>query len=83
MYILYSSHGSSYITTAVHTFSIHILSIHTIHMQCLAKVFRPLGFLHVLLCYKVGLKDYYTKYSHDKVEHFVFLGINGIYITKI
>ena len=27
MYILYSSQGSSYITTAVHTFSIHILSI--------------------------------------------------------
>uniref|UniRef100_A0A4W5JM21 Homer scaffold protein 1 n=1 Tax=Hucho hucho TaxID=62062 RepID=A0A4W5JM21_9TELE len=24
--------------------------------QCLAKVFRPLGFLHILLCYKVQLK---------------------------
>ena len=42
-------------TTAVHTFSIHILSIHTI-IKCIRKVFRPLHFFHILLHYSLILK---------------------------
>jgi hypothetical protein len=41
MHILYSSHGSSYITTAVHIYSVHILAMLSIHTIMYIFFYNP------------------------------------------